>query len=65
MSRLGVAAATAIRVQAANPAQQIPVQVFRCGSSRCAGRPRFGLRPDDNSGRAGDGSCDSAGKVVE
>lgn len=35
----GVAAATAIRTQAANPSLQSPVQVFQCGSSGCVSTP--------------------------
>ena len=35
----GVAAATAIRTQAANPALQSPVQVFQCTSSGCVSVP--------------------------
>jgi uncharacterized protein (TIGR03437 family) len=35
----GVAAASAIRVQAANPQLQSPVPVFQCDHSGCVGRP--------------------------
>jgi uncharacterized protein (TIGR03437 family) len=35
----GVAAATAIRVQAANPNLQSPVPVFQCGASGCVAVP--------------------------
>ncbi|MDQ2948420.1 MAG: hypothetical protein M3Y27_21200 [Acidobacteriota bacterium] len=35
----GVAAATAIRTQAANPSLQSPVQVFQCGGSGCVSTP--------------------------
>ncbi len=35
----GVAAATAIQVQAANPQLQSPVQVFQCGAAGCVAMP--------------------------
>ena len=35
----GVAAATAIRVQAGNPQLQAPVQVFQCGAASCVATP--------------------------
>jgi uncharacterized protein (TIGR03437 family) len=35
----GVAAATAIMVQAANPSLQYPVPVFQCAGSRCTSVP--------------------------
>lgn len=38
-SGTGVAAATAIRVQAANPQLQSPVQVFSCSGSTCTATP--------------------------